>query len=154
MSDRDEILATVLPYYRKAIDAAHNGDPTLFVEQWSTQEPVTLFGAVASGIGGWAAVTQAMGSVAARFSNGTPLDFELVAAEVSGELAYLVGYERSSFAVDGGPVEANTLRVTHIYRREDGAWKLVHRHGDPGPGGNPAVDRFQANPGRPPQAPQ
>jgi ketosteroid isomerase-like protein len=23
------------------------------------------------------------------------------------------------------------LRVTHIYRIEDGAWKLVHRHADP-----------------------
>jgi ketosteroid isomerase-like protein len=22
------------------------------------------------------------------------------------------------------------LRVTQIYRREDGEWKLVHRHGD------------------------
>jgi ketosteroid isomerase-like protein len=82
-----------------------------------------------------------------------PLDFEVVAAEVSGDLAYLVGYERSAFSVDGGPVEATSLRVTHIYRREEGAWKLVHRHGDPGPGGNPAVGRFQANPGRPPQAP-
>ncbi len=75
------------------------------------------------------------------FSNGTPVDFELVAAEVSGGLAYLVGYEHSSFSVDVGPVEANTLGVTHIYRREDGAWKLVHRHGDPGsrrkPGGGP-----------------
>jgi len=23
------------------------------------------------------------------------------------------------------------LRVTHVYRKEDGAWKLVHRHADP-----------------------
>jgi len=22
------------------------------------------------------------------------------------------------------------IRVTHIYRREDGEWKIVHRHGD------------------------
>jgi ketosteroid isomerase-like protein len=24
-----------------------------------------------------------------------------------------------------------TLRVTHLFRREDGAWRLVHRHADP-----------------------
>ena len=26
-----------------------------------------------------------------------------------------------------------TVRVTHIYRREDGEWKIVHRHGDSAP---------------------
>jgi ketosteroid isomerase-like protein len=23
-----------------------------------------------------------------------------------------------------------TVRVTHVYRRENGEWKIVHRHGD------------------------
>jgi hypothetical protein len=27
-------------------------------------------------------------------------------------------------------VESAILRVTHIYRREDGRWRLVHRHAD------------------------
>jgi hypothetical protein len=65
-----------------------------------------------------------------RFTNGTPLNFELIAAEVSGELPYTVGYERSSVSFNGGPLQPNTLRATHIYRREHGDWKLVHRHGD------------------------
>jgi ketosteroid isomerase-like protein len=24
----------------------------------------------------------------------------------------------------------DALRVTHVYRRENGEWKIVHRHGD------------------------
>jgi ketosteroid isomerase-like protein len=26
-----------------------------------------------------------------------------------------------------------TVRVTHVYRREDGDWRIVHRHGDLAP---------------------
>jgi ketosteroid isomerase-like protein len=32
--------------------------------------------------------------------------------------------------MDGAPVEPWTLRVTHIYRREHGEWRIVHRHAD------------------------
>jgi hypothetical protein len=46
--------------------------------------------------------------------------FDLVAAGVSGDLAYLVGFEHIANSVVGIPVEPYTLRVTHIFRREDG----------------------------------
>jgi len=32
--------------------------------------------------------------------------------------------------VDGGPMRDMVIRVTHIYGRIDGDWKLVHRHAD------------------------
>jgi ketosteroid isomerase-like protein len=73
--------------------------------------------------------------LATRFSNLTDYRFELVAAGASGDLAYTVGYEHASFSMDGGPVEPITLRVTHVYRREDGEWKIVHRHADAPPTG-------------------
>ncbi|MBA2363863.1 MAG: nuclear transport factor 2 family protein, partial [Chloroflexia bacterium] len=44
--------------------------------------------------------------------------------------AYTCGYERRTVSVDGGPAKPGTLRVTHVYRRENGEWKIVHRHGD------------------------
>jgi hypothetical protein len=56
-----------------------------------------------------------------RFANCTSYRFELAAAGVSGGLAYTVGYEHTSVSVDGAPVQPYTLRVTHVYRREDGA---------------------------------
>lgn len=68
--------------------------------------------------------------MASRFSNCTDYRSELVAADVSGDLAYTVGDEHSTKSVDGGPAQSDTLRVTHIYRRENGEWKIVHRHGD------------------------
>ena len=45
-------------------------------------------------------------------------------------MAYAIGYERFTGSIDGRPVEEVTVRSTHVYRREDGEWKIVHRHGD------------------------
>jgi ketosteroid isomerase-like protein len=39
-------------------------------------------------------------------------------------------------AIDGRPVEPITVRASQVYRREDGEWKIVHRHGD-----NPPADQ-------------
>jgi ketosteroid isomerase-like protein len=96
---------------------------------WSTRDPVTRFGAWGPCKSGTEAVTRISRWVASRFSNSTVYSFELVAVGVSGDLAYTVGYERNATSVDGAP-SAYTLRVTHVYRREEGEWKIVHRHGD------------------------
>lgn len=60
--------------------------------------------------------------------------FDVEVVEVSGNMAYTLGFERFNGSIAGRPVEPVTVRVTHIYRREDGEWKIVHRHADnPGP---------------------
>jgi ketosteroid isomerase-like protein len=64
-----------------------------------------------------------------------------VAAGASGDLAYTVGYEHVSCSMDGVPLAPFTLRVTHLYRRENGEWKIVHRHADaPRTGQPPPAD--------------
>jgi len=60
-------------------------------------------------------------------------DFELVAADANADLAYTVGIERYRAITAAGDEVRNTLRVTHLYRREGTAWKIVHRHGDQSP---------------------
>jgi len=103
---------------------------------WSTRDPVSLFGAFGPSNSGWDEVRRTFRWVASRFSNCTTYRFELLAAGASGNLAYTVGYEHATRSIDGGPVEPGVLRVTHVYRREDSEWKIVHRHGD-----NPPVDQ-------------
>ena len=68
----------------------------------------------------------------------TAYAFELVAAGASGDLAYTVGYERNNVRVEGRP-SVYTLRVTHVYRREDRQWRIVHRHADLPPGADTDV---------------
>lgn len=56
----------------------------------------------------------------------------MVEAEVRGDVAYTVGFEHISASVDG-VARTSTLRATQIYRREDGSWKVAHRHGSAPP---------------------
>ena len=136
MSELDDFLTPTLARQLEAEQALINGDPGPRLAMWSTQDPVTVFGAEKSVIGSEEA-RQVFHWLATRFSNCTDYRFELVAAGASGDLAYTLGYERFSFSMDGGPVEPITLRVTHLYRREDGEWKTVHRHADVPPTGQP-----------------
>jgi ketosteroid isomerase-like protein len=129
-SELDDFLATTIPRQIEAEEALHNGDVAPRMEMWSTQDPVTLFGGWGPCKSGWEDVSSTFLWVASRFSNGSEYEFELFAAGVSGDLAYTVGYERQTVSVDGAPPEPNVLRVTHVYRREHGEWKIVHRHGD------------------------
>ena len=130
MSEIDEFLDATLPRHHAAGEAMHNGDPTLWLEMWSANDPVTVFGALGVAPKGTEEVSRNFCEVAARFSNGSDFRFEVIAAGVSGDLAYNVGYETSLVSLDGGPVGPSRIRVTHVYRRENGEWKMVHRHGD------------------------
>jgi ketosteroid isomerase-like protein len=127
----DEFLADVLPRQEEEERAVRNGDPEPRLRMWSSNDPVTLFGAAgAAGTGsGWERVSGMFRWIASRFSDCREYEFELLAAEVSGDLAYTVGFERSTMSIDGDPARPNVVRVTHVYRREDGQWKIVHRHG-------------------------
>ena len=104
------------------------------MELWSRRDPVTLFGAIGMSEAGWDKLSQIFPWVAARFSNVSDFRFEVEVVQVIGDMAYTLGFERFNGSIAGRPVEPVTVRVTHIYRREDDEWKIVHRHADnPGP---------------------
>ena len=132
MSALDDFLESTLTRQIEAETALHNGDPRPRLAMWSARDPVTLFGAATSKSTS-EEVREFFRFLASQFSDCTLFQFELVAAEVSGDLAYTVGYENAALSIDGVPVGPYTLRVTHIYRREDAEWKIIHRHGDSPP---------------------
>jgi ketosteroid isomerase-like protein len=132
MSELDDFLDETIDRQIKAEETIHNGDAAPRLAMWSSRDPVTLFGAAVSKRGA-GEVRRFFEFLASRFSDCTAYRFELVAAGVSGDLAYTVGYEHTAVSIDGSPVEPYVLRVTHVYRREDGEWKIVHRHGDAPP---------------------
>ena len=126
--ETDSFVAEMLPRQRAAEQAMHNGDAEPRIALWSRIDPVTVFGARLSA-SGWAEVEPLFRNVASWFSDSADYEFEVTAAGASGDLAYTIGYEHNQVKVDGQP-RTYTLRVTHVYRREDGEWRIVHRHAD------------------------
>ena len=108
--------------------ALHNGDAAPRLAIWSREEPVTVLGAARSATD-YSEVTELFNALQGTFSDCTSHTFELVAADVVGDIAYTVGYEHTQASINGEP-RTYTLRATQIYRRENGEWRVAHRHAD------------------------
>ncbi len=128
MSDRDDFMAWLESHLKPAEIALHNGDAAPRRAVWSRRDPVTLFGAVRSASGPQE-IDDLFAELATKFSDYRASSMEIVAADVVGDFAYTAAYEHTETSVDG-EARTYTLRVTQIYRREDGEWKVAHRHGD------------------------
>ncbi|MET0706132.1 MAG: DUF4440 domain-containing protein [Tardiphaga sp.] len=106
-----------------------SGDPAPYIDCWAVSEDATLFGAWGPIEKGHDRLVETFRWVGGRFKSGALVPEDVVAFE-SGDLAYTVGFEHGEVVVDKGAPAPMTIRVTHIYRRIDGEWCLIHRHAD------------------------
>lgn len=125
----EDDLGEMLERVRAALTAMRSGDPEPYIALWADSDDVTLFGAWGPIERGHANLTDTFRWVGRRFTGGTS-EVEHTVVYASGDLAYTVGFERGLASVDGGSAMPMTIRVTHIVRRLDGGWRLVHRHAD------------------------
>ncbi len=130
MSEVDDFVAMVLPRQNDVETALHRGDAGPRKAFWSEHEPITVLGAARSAFNR-SELVDLFDWLASRFSQGDAAKFEVIAAEASGDLGYLVGYEHTTTSIEGAPPASYNLRVTLIFRRENGEWRAVHRHADP-----------------------
>lgn len=128
MTDRDDFLAWVNTTLYDAERALHNGDPEPRRAIWSRNEPVSILGAWRNAIG-QREIGELFTFLGGSFSDCTSYSVELLAYDVVGDVAWTAGLEHTSASVDGEP-RTYTLRATQVYRREDGEWRVAHRHGD------------------------
>lgn len=128
MTDRADFLAWFEGPLTEAEFALHNGDPGPRGALWSRNEPVSVLGAWRNAIGKQE-VEELFAFLGDSFSNCTAFSIEVLACDVIGDMAYTASLEHTSASVDGKP-RTYTLRATQVYRREDGEWKVAHRHGD------------------------
>jgi ketosteroid isomerase-like protein len=85
-----------------------------------------------------------MEHAASNLRNGEMVSFETVAKYVTPELAYVAWVESQKAKVGGREdIAPIALRVTMIFRPEEGTWKVVHRHADPITSPQPAESVIQ-----------
>jgi len=128
MTDDDDFVTWVKTTLYEAELALHNGDAAPRRALWSRNEPVSVLGAWRNARGQHE-LDELFSSLEGSFSDCTSYEFELQSYDVVGDMAYTAGLEHISASVDGRP-RTYTLRVTQVYRREGGEWKVVHPHGD------------------------
>ncbi len=116
----------------RALDALVMGDPEPKKRMFSRLDDVTLANPLIPVVRGWAEVAKVLEGVAAAMRDGEPHRFERVCEYATQGLAYVLEFERSR-AKFGGSAEVApfSLRVTTVWRREEGAWRICLRHADP-----------------------
>lgn len=126
----EDFLAGVMPRFEEAEISMLNGDAGPRKAMWSHTDPVTVFGA-SSTAKSWSQIEPLFENLAANFSNYADYHNDILAVGASGNLAYVIALEHTTASISGSPQQPFVLRVTTIFRREDGEWKVVHRHADP-----------------------
>jgi ketosteroid isomerase-like protein len=129
---RVEDLDQVIEQCQLALDEFVKGHPQPMQQMFSHREDVSLANPFGPPARGWEQVAATMDRAASNLRDGGMVAFEEVAKYVTPELAYTVWVERQKAKVGGRQeVTPFALRVTTIFRPEEGAWKVVHRHADP-----------------------
>jgi ketosteroid isomerase-like protein len=141
MSAQDEVRRASKEFYA-ALNSMLNGNARPLADIWSHSAAVTTMHPIGGRQAGWKSVRQTWEQVSQAMSGGrVKLNDALV--RVVGDLAYEVGTEQGH-AILGGQKIAIGHRVTNVYRRGAGGWKIVHHHTDVSPAMLDAVSRLPA----------
>jgi ketosteroid isomerase-like protein len=132
-------LDEVIDRYHEALSEFVRGDNEPILRCFSEREDVTLGNPFGPFVRGQPQIAEATGRAAAFYRDGEATGFDTISKVVTADLAYIVELQHFLAKVGGrDDVVPVTLRVTSIFRPEDGRWKLAHRHADPITSARPA----------------
>lgn len=127
----DDLEATIEACH-ESLRAFMKGDPEPLKRLYSHADDATLANPFGLAVRGWEQVAMTMEQAATKYEDGDLVGIGRLTTLETADLAFIVEEERFSAKV-GGREEMSefSLRVTTIFRREDGTWKVVHRPADP-----------------------
>jgi ketosteroid isomerase-like protein len=128
-----------LEEYHRAGREITNGNPEVYKRLYSRRDDVTLANPFGPPVRGWSEVSATLDRAAGNYRDGEAVGFENVSTGIGSDMAYTVEVESYRARVGGASeLAAVAIRVTTVFRREEGTWKVVHRHADPITGPRPA----------------
>ncbi len=127
-----EELDRAIEQYHRALDEFARGDARPLKAVYSRRDDVTLANPfVGPAALGWKQVSDATDYAVSNFREGNVGRCELISKFVAGDFALTHELEQWHAKIGGrDQVSSVRLRVTTLYRREDGAWKVALRHAD------------------------
>lgn len=114
--------------FYSALNAMIGGKSAAMADAWAHDASVSTMHPIGGRESGWDQVRASFEGVGSVASGG---HVELVDQElqVAGDMAYEIGIERGHATLAGENVKFEQ-RVTNVYRRDGGTWKVVHHHTD------------------------
>jgi ketosteroid isomerase-like protein len=135
-----------LEEYHRAGHEITNGNPDAYKGLYSRRDDVSLANPFGPPVRGWSEVSATLDRAAANYRDGEIVGFENVSTVITPDLAYTVEIENYRARVGGAEqLTPVSIRVTTTFRREDGVWKVVHRHADPITSQRPPESVVQTN---------
>ena len=134
----------LIEQYHLAIDEFMKGNPEPVQKLFSHREDASLANPYGPPVRGWDKVAKNTEHAASLRRDGRATGFEIVAKNVTPELAYVVQIEHLESKVgEREEITPYSLRSTMIFRPDDGEWRVVHRHADPITTAQPAESVIQ-----------
>lgn len=124
----DPTMAAAIQRLRVAMTNVANGDTAAIKALYSHTDDATSFYGWGGYERGWAEVDRRWDWAGQQFKGGN-VSYEPLTIVASGDLFYTTDIETFTVRM-AGLTDPSTWsnRVTHIFRREAGDWRLIHRH--------------------------
>jgi ketosteroid isomerase-like protein len=123
-----------------ALDAFVKGDPEPLKNLYSRRDDVIIANPFGPPAKGWEKAAETMDRAATNFRDGEATGFQRISEYATADLGYVLEIERFRSKIGGGDkLVPFALRVTTIFRREEGAWRIILRHADPITSARPAA---------------
>ncbi len=141
MSSEDEVRTASAKFYA-GLNRMLDGDSSSLAAAWSHDSDVSTMHPIGGRETGWDEVRGSFEGVG-KLATGGHVVLRDQSIHVTGDLAYEVGVEQGGAKVAGEQIDIEQ-RVTNVYRREAGEWKIVHHHTDISPAMVDILRRLQA----------